>query len=90
MPSKETLLARLFSAQMPKNFTKQDLYALLTHCGCKKGQGGRGSGIRYYHEKTGRILAFDEPHPGNELYPYQIKMVRAFLRDVGEAKEVKK
>ena len=26
----------------------------------------------------------DGPHPGNELYPYQIKRIIAFLEGVGE------
>jgi len=85
MPKKKDLLAKLMRKQLPKNFTKMDLDALMSHCGCVKGPGGRGSAISYYHEKTGRILRFDGPHPGNELYPYQIKMVRNFLKDIGEA-----
>ena len=87
MPTKDKLLKKLFQKKLPRNFTKQELNALLTQCGCQKGQGGRGSGIRLYHEQTGRILAFDEPHPENELYLYQVKMVRQFLRDTGEYKE---
>ncbi|MDY3983439.1 MAG: hypothetical protein SOY70_05570 [Veillonellaceae bacterium] len=55
-------------------------------CGCEKFSGGRGSGIGYYHELTGRILQFDGPHPGNELYRYQVKMVRQFLTEVSECK----
>ena len=89
MPSKEKLLRKLFQKRLPRNFTKQDLSALLAQCGCRKGQGGRGSGIRFFHEKSGRILAFDEPHPENELYPYQIKLVRQFLREIGEYTEDK-
>ena len=87
MPSKDKLLAKLFQKKLPRNFTKQDLNALMSQCGCLKGQGGRGSGIRFYHESTGRILAFDEPHPENELYPYQVKLTRQFLKDIGEYKE---
>ncbi len=34
--------------------------------------------------RTGRILQFDEPHPGNELYLYHIKMTVQFLKDIGE------
>lgn len=34
-------------------------------------------------------MAFDEPHPENELYPYQIKLVRQFLREIGEYTEDK-
>ena len=69
MPSKEKLLRKLFQKKLPRNFTKHDLEALLSQCGCIKGQGGRGSGIRFYHVETGGIIAFDEPHPENELYP---------------------
>ena len=87
MPSKEKLLNKLFQKRLPRNFTKQELNALMSQCGCLKGQGGRGSGIRFFHESTGRILAFDEPHPENELYPYQVKMTRQFLREIGEYEE---
>ena len=87
MPTKEKLLGKLFQKALPRNFSKQELDSLMKQSNCLKGQGGRGSGVRYYHEPTGRILAFDEPHPGNELYPYQVKLVRQFLRETGEAKE---
>lgn len=87
MPSKEKLLNKLFQKRLPRNFTKQELNALMSQCGCLKGQGGRGYGIRFFHEATGRILAFDEPHPENELYPYQVKMTRQFLREIGEYEE---
>ena len=87
MPTKEKLLRRLFQKRLPRDFTKQELAQLMSQCGCVKGQSGRGSGIRFYHESTGRILAFDEPHPENVLYPYQVKLTRQFLRDIGEYKE---
>ena len=67
----------------------KDLRALMAQCGCRKGQGGRGSGIRFFHEASGRILAFDEPHPENELYPYQLKLVRQFLWEIGAYAEDK-
>lgn len=50
----------------------------------KKFEGGRGSGIGFVHEATKRIVQFDGPHPGNELYRYQIKMIIKFLGEVGE------
>ena len=87
MPTKDKLLEKLFQKKLPRSFTKQDLDALMKQCNSIKSQGGRGSGVRYFHERTGRILAFDEPHPGNELYPYQIKLVRQFLKETGEVKE---
>ena len=69
---------------MPKNFTKRDLDMLMKKCNCEKFSGGRGSGIGYVHSKTQRVLQFDEPHPGNELYSYQIKKTIKFLKDIWE------
>ena len=84
MPKKEDLLEKLCRKPIPKNFTKRELDILLRKCGCEKFSGGRGSGIGYVHEKTKRILQFDELHPGNELYGYQIKKTIQFLHDIGE------
>lgn len=55
----------------------------MAECGCVKTTGGRGSAIAYIHSATNRKLIFDGPHPGNELYSYQVKMVREFLKDIG-------
>lgn len=82
--NKEKLINKLFSKPVPKNFTVRDLDKLMKTCGCEKFQGGRGSGIRYYHKETGKILTFDLPHPGNELYFYQIDKVKEFLKGIQE------
>lgn len=87
MPTKDKLLRKLFQKRLPRNFTVQELRQLMSQCNCLEGQGGRGSGIRFFHEPTGRILAFDSPHPQNELYLYQIKMTKQFLMDIGECGE---
>ena len=84
MPKKEVLLRKLQQKPPPKNFTTRELDALMSKCGCRKFTGGRGSAIAYYHVETNRKLIFDGPHPGNELYLYQIKMVIEFLTDIGE------
>ena len=68
MPKKENLLQKLCRKPIPKNFTKSELDILMKKCGCE----------------TKRILQFDEPHPGKELYIYQIKMTIQFLKDIGE------
>ena len=73
--------------KLPRSFTTAELDTLMSQCGCEKRSGGRGSGIAFCHKKTGRILSFDGPHPGNELYPYQVKMVKKFLSDVGELED---
>ena len=84
MPTKDKLIRKLFQKKIPRDFSKQELDTLLSQCDCTKGSGGRGSGIRFIHNASGRILAFDEPHPGNDLYLYQVKMVREFLKAIGE------
>ena len=84
MPSKDKLLEKLLRTPLPKNFTVRELDQLMSKCNCSKFQGGRGSGIGYFHNETERVLQFDEPHPGNELYIYQVKATKKFLKDIGE------
>ena len=84
MPKKKDLLEKLCRKPIPKNFTIAELDVLMSKSGCEKGYGGRGSSSSYYHESTKKILQFDEPHPGKELYTYQIKKIIQFLKDVGE------
>ena len=84
MPTKEALVSKLTTKPTPRNFTVNELDALMRKCGCEKYQDGRGSGIGYRHISTGRTVQFDAPHPGKELYLYQAKAVAAFLRSIGE------
>lgn len=84
MSKKEDLLEKLRKKPAPRNFTVRELDTLMSRCGCIKYSGGRGSGIRYVHQETNRVLQFDYPHPGNELYRYQVKMVIEFLEEVEE------
>lgn len=86
MSKKENLIKKLMQKPIPTNFTTREFDTLMKNCGCKKFEGGRGSGIGYLHTATKRIIQFDGPHPGNELYRYQIKMVIQFLKEVGEIK----
>ena len=84
MPSKTKLLEKLLRKPSPTDFTTRELDALMSKCNCSKFEGGRGSGIGYIHDYTGRIVQFDGPHPGSELYRYHIKMIVKFLGEVGE------
>ena len=84
MPSKKDLLEKLCRKPYPKNFTTRELNTLMGKCGCRTFSGGRGSGIGFVHEASKRVLQFDAPHPGNELYKYQIEKTIAFLKDIGE------
>ena len=87
MPKKKELLENLFRKPYPKNFTKRELDQLMSKCNCSKFQGGRGSGIGYMHKDSKRILQFDGPHPGNELYKYQIEKVKQFIEEIGEKED---
>lgn len=85
MPKKKDLIEKLCKKPIPKDFTTRELDLLMKKCNCSKYQGGRGSGLRYVHNGSEEhVLQFDGPHPGNELYVYQIKKVIRFLEDIGE------
>lgn len=85
MPNKkEDLIQKLTTKPTPRNFSMRELDFLMKRCGCLKKQGGRGSSVAYVHAETKRILQFDQPHPGTELYTYQVKMVIAFLQGIGQ------
>ena len=84
MPKKEILLKKLLRHPVPTDFTMHELDTLMNKCDCSKDRGGRGSSVRYTSDKFGLTLMFDEPHPGNCLYPYQIKATIQFLRKIKE------
>lgn len=84
MPKKKDLIEKLCRKPYPKNFTTRELEQLMRKCDCEKFSGGRGSGIGFVHNDTKSILQFDQPHPGNELYKYQIEKTIDFLKDIGE------
>lgn len=84
MPKKKDLLEKLCRKPSPKNFTTRELDLLMGKCSCEKFPGGRGSGIGFVHNETKRVLQFDQPHPGNELYRYQINKTIHFLKEIGE------
>ena len=87
MPSKDSLLKKLMAKPLPTNYTVRELDSLMKKCGCRKYSGGRGSAVKYVHMESGRIVEFDAPHPGNELYRYHVNAVKKFLSDIGEVKE---
>ena len=84
MPKKKDLIEKLCRKPSPKNFTTRELEVLMKKCDCEQFSGGRGSAIAFVHNETKRVLQFDQPHPGNELYRYQINKTIQFLKDIGE------
>ena len=77
-------MAKTYDKKEKADLTVRELDSIMKQCGCRKIEGGRGSGIGYVHISTKRVIQFDGPHPGNELYRYHIKMVIRFLKEVGE------
>ena len=87
MSNKEQLIRKLMNNPITKTFSVRDLDKLLSSCGCVKMIGGRGSAIKYKHLDSGKVLIFDKPHPGNNLYRYHIMLVRRILKTIREVEE---
>jgi len=85
MPTKEKLIKKLFADKTPTDYTVSDLTSLVSKCGCDIESAGRGSGIAIHHRESGRKTVFDAPHGGKPLTYQNIKKVKQFLIEIGEA-----
>jgi hypothetical protein len=56
--------------------------SLLLAVGCRLIEGA-GSRVRF--ERDGLVASFHRPHPAKEAKRYQVREVRAFLTQLGEA-----
>ena len=81
MSSKQKLLERFL--RYDKGLTVANLDTLMQQHHCQKHTSGRGSGLRYVHAETSRVLTFDGPHPEKELKRFHINKVVDFLRELG-------
>lgn len=74
MSKKEKLLSKLLSK--PKDFTYDELKALLGFCGYNENNVGKtsGSAVRFVKDKN-HIIRLHKPHPGNIVKSYIIKLV---------------
>ncbi|MDD4569633.1 MAG: type II toxin-antitoxin system HicA family toxin [Tepidanaerobacteraceae bacterium] len=74
MSRKEKLLSRLLSR--PKDFTYNEIKALLILLGYKEDNVGKtsGSAVRFINDKN-HIIRIHKPHPDNIVKSYIIKMV---------------
>jgi len=79
---KEKLLRRLLSR--PKDFTFEEMAALLAYFGYVVSNKGRTSGSRmmFVSDKHADIL-LHKPHPRKELLSYQVKQVIDLLAQEG-------
>jgi HicA toxin of bacterial toxin-antitoxin, len=82
MSKKEKLLKRFLAR--PRDFTFDELEALLRIFGFSRYEGGRTSGsrIRFVHPLHPPI-SLHRPHPGNTLKRYQMEQIETFLRAEG-------
>lgn len=68
----------------PRDFTWNELVALLEGLGFREVRRGKTSGSRrrFVHETAG-MISLHEPHPGRELKGYQVDLVLEALTQKG-------
>ncbi|MGN1245894.1 MAG: type II toxin-antitoxin system HicA family toxin [Muribaculaceae bacterium] len=79
MGSKEKLIERFKS--LPKDFTWEELYRLLTILGYTPCNKGKTSGSRVIFKSTGKKpIMLHKPHPGNIIKEYALRQVYDYLK----------
>ena len=79
----EKQLNRLKS--MPKDFTYNELKAILNYFGFQEHNKGKTSGSRVkFVDNQNRIIELHKPHPRNILKEYQIKLIIDKLNEMEE------
>ncbi len=81
---KDKLLDRLCS--LPKDFTVDEMTALLCHCGYKQNNAGKTSGSRITFISSTDIIKLHKPHPENVFKRYMLEQVIEKLKDGGHIK----
>ncbi|MCL2578709.1 MAG: type II toxin-antitoxin system HicA family toxin [Oscillospiraceae bacterium] len=86
MSKKDKLAQRLLSK--PKDFSYQELIALLLYFSYKEDNVGKtsGSAVRFINEKTGHAIRIHKPHPDSVLKAYVVRTVVYELRKEGYLK----
>lgn len=79
MGKKEKLIRRLLS--MPKDFTFEEMRALLELLGFVLNNKGRTSGSRVKFDNGKTVIILHKPHPRKELPEYQIKQIVDKLKE---------
>lgn len=81
MGTKEKQIAR-FKTQ-PKDFTFNELTAMLVGLGFEMSSKGKTSGSRVVFKKGAEKLALHKPHPASVMKEYALKNVLNFLIEKG-------
>ena len=77
----EKMIERLKSN--PKDFTFEEMQALLLALGFELSNKGKTSGSRVKFFKNGVFIILHKPHPRKELLSYQIKQIIEVLSEEG-------
>lgn len=81
MSQKEKLVARLL--KKPKDFTYDEMAALLSYFGYDLKQGGSGSGVKFIKVGSNEVINFHKPHPNGILKRYILDQIIEKLRKDG-------
>ena len=81
MSKKSKLIEKLL--KKPKDFTFDEMVALLSYFGYKLKQGGTGSGVKFIKEDSNQVINFHKPHPNGVLKTYILEQVIEKLRKDG-------
>lgn len=81
MSKKDKLLKRLQSK--PKDFTFDEMSALLSYFGYELKQGGTGSGVKFVRDGSNEVINFHKPHPNGILKRYILDQIIEKLRKDG-------
>ncbi len=74
----ESLKQEFLACKGPFSYSK--LVKLLGGLGYEL-RSGSGSGRKFVHTVTKKVLIVHEPHPGNEIKPYLVSQIRGYLID---------
>lgn len=81
MSRKDKLTDRLL--KIPKDFTFDEMEALLSYLGYELKQGGTGSGVKFIKAGSSEVINFHKPHPNGVLKRYILDQVIEKLRKDG-------
>lgn len=79
MSKNEKLIQRF--CNKPKDFTYDELKLLLKNYGYQEDNSGNGSRVKFYNQKSNRIICLHKPHPDNIVKRYVIEMVYDHLKE---------
>lgn len=81
MSRKNKLTDRLL--KKPKDFTFDEMEALLSYFGYELKQGGTGSGVKFIKAGSSEVINFHKPYPNGVLKRYILDQVIEKLRKDG-------